>query len=370
MPNWVVWVVRLLGTAAGLWLAWHLQSTLVILAFALLLTAAFMPVVDWLDAQRLPHWASVSLCFLALLGGIAGFFAYLGPLLVTQTTELFSALGGVSLQLEAMEARWADWQQRLPLLPEMETVTQWLTSQDIGWLQSTLGATGRVVRVVVEGGLVLLLAFFFLKDGPRLLHGPMRLLPEGRREEARNILVRIADRVGRYMLGKLVIMAMVGILTTIGLLIVGMPYAVILGVVAGLLDIIPYAGPFLAAAPALVIALFQSWQLALWVGLVYFAAQQLESYVITPLVLGRSVELHPAWILIALLVGAELAGIIGMILAVPIASTIQILVEEIYLKPRDARHDGTPGPQGVEPTVRTAEPPRRWPRLRLPGSGR
>jgi predicted PurR-regulated permease PerM len=120
----------------------------------------------------------------------------------------------------------------------------------------------------------------------------------------------------------------VGTLTTLGLWLAGVPYALLLGVVAGLLDVVPFVGPLLAAGPGVLLAFGQSWQTGAWAIAVYFTVQQVEGYGLYPWLMGQAVSLHPVWVLLALLLGGELFGVPGLALAVPAAVTLHVLLQE------------------------------------------
>ena len=331
MPTMLRGGIALLVLLGAVWLAGRLFHVLVLVAIALLLTVTLLPVVRWLERRRVPHGIAVSLCFLAILGALAGFFAYLIPVLLEQVTQLAAALPDLVERWSAFEERWTGWRGDFPFLPRFAELTAAVTAGATTWIQQSISYTGRVLTMAVSTATVLFLAFFFVKDGARLLRQVLRLAPERFRPQLASLLDHIALRVGDYVLGRLAVSVILGVLVTIGLALVGMPYAVLLGVLVGVLDIIPYLGPFLAAAPGLLIALTHSWSLTLWVLGIYFVAQQIESYLLSPVIVGKSVGLHPAWVVLALLVGAELMGILGMVLAVPAAATLHVLLETLYL---------------------------------------
>ncbi len=341
----VMMIALLLG---GLWVAGRLFGILILVAIALLVTVTLLPVVSWLERRHLPHGLSVTLCFLGILGALGGFIAYLIPVLLEQLSQLSNALPALVDRWSAFEASWIGWRGQYPFLPRLTQITAGVTAQATGWLQQTLSYTGRVLTMAVETVSILFLAFFFVKDGPQLLRQVSQLLPEQIRPQLPPLLDRIGMRVGGYVLGRLLVSVILGAIVTISLAWVGMPYAVLLGVLVGVLDIIPYLGPFLAAAPGVLIALTQSWSLTLWVLGIYLVAQQIESYLLSPFIVGKSVGIHPAWILIALLIGAELMGVTGMVLAVPAAATLHVLLDELYL-PRMQAQTPSGGQQDGEP---------------------
>lgn len=341
MPHWVRWLWLTIALLAVVYLAWRLLGLVLMVAIALLLTAALVPVVAWLDARRVPHGLSVAACFLGLIGLVVGVMLRIGPLMADQARELAGNLSGLSANYQWVATHWAGWQRQFGMLPDFAELSAILTAQFQGSLEGLIGLTGQFLTVAVGTFSVLFLAFFFVKDGSALQAQLLSLLPAPKRVDALEVLNRVRDRVGRYVLGVLINMTLVGTLTGIGLAILGVPYAAVLGLLVGVLDIIPFLGPFLGAFPGVVVAFSHSWQTGLWAIAIYWGVQQLEGYLTYPNVVGRATRLHPAWIFIALLAGGELLGVAGMVLAVPLMVVLQIVMQEWYL-PWVRRHHTTP----------------------------
>jgi predicted PurR-regulated permease PerM len=177
--------------------------------------------------------------------------------------------------------------------------------------------------------MILLLALYITTDGPRIGRYLLAFLPPDRHAQASRVTERIFVRLGGWVSGQLVLCLIIGFLSWLGLTIIGVPYAVVLALIAGIMEAVPNIGPFIAAVPAVLIAsLYGPWQ-ALLVGILYLVIQQLENYIIVPRVMSRAVELHPLAVLLALLVGGELMGVLGAVLAVPVTAAISVIVDEI-----------------------------------------
>lgn len=177
-----------------------------------------------------------------------------------------------------------------------------------------------------------ILAIYFLADWQNLENSFMRLIPQKWRLEWQRLWQDINHVVRRFVHGNLVVAVIVGALVGIGVKLVGMDYALLIGIIGGLSDLIPYFGPLLGAVPALLLALTKSPAMAVKVALVILVVQQLEGNVISPKLMGNSVRLHPIWIVFALLAGGELAGVWGMLLAVPFAAVLKVILRHIYLR--------------------------------------
>lgn len=171
------------------------------------------------------------------------------------------------------------------------------------------------------------LAYYILKDKELLGRTFVSWLPPGARSDSLELVRRVHQAVGRFLRGQLIVSTTVGVLVACGLSVLGVRYALFLGLIAGLLDIIPYFGPILGAIPAIVLALMRSPLTALWVLVLFVVVQQLEGSVLSPKIMGDQVGLHPLAVIFSILVGGELMGVLGMLIAVPVAATIKVTAD-------------------------------------------
>jgi predicted PurR-regulated permease PerM len=176
------------------------------------------------------------------------------------------------------------------------------------------------------------LAIYFLADWKRLNKGCLRLVPQKWRVEWQRLLQDINHVVRRFIRGDLIVAVVVGILTGIGVKLVGMDYALLIGIICGVFDLIPYFGPVIGAVPSILLGLTHSPIMGLKIAIVIIVVQQLESDVISPKLMGDSVGLHPLLIVFVLLAGGELAGFWGMLFSVPIAAVLRVILRHIYFR--------------------------------------
>lgn len=176
------------------------------------------------------------------------------------------------------------------------------------------------------------IAVYFLTDWKGLGVHFNRMVPQRWRMEWRRLWQDINHVIRQFVRGDLVVAVIVGVLVGIGVKLVGMEYAVLIGLICGIFDLIPYFGPFIGAVPAILLALTHSPAMAFKVGLIIFIVQQLEGSIISPKLMGDSVGLHPLWVVFALLAGGELVGFWGMLLAVPVAAVIRVVFNHIYFR--------------------------------------
>jgi predicted PurR-regulated permease PerM len=206
---------------------------------------------------------------------------------------------------------------------------------DLPILGYVRGAVGAVVSVVA----VLFMIIYMLIDAERLRNLFLLFYPADERAEKRRIIRRMSRRMSSWLSGQLLLAAIVGAATFVGLVALGIPYALPLALLAGVGEMVPVIGPILGAVPALGVAIFQSnWQF--WAVLAMaILIQQFENYLLVPRVMGKKVSISPLAVFVAFLSGATLLGLVGAILAVPMAAVIQVAFEEGFIRARERRQD-------------------------------
>ncbi|MGI6120103.1 MAG: AI-2E family transporter [Desulfosporosinus sp.] len=176
------------------------------------------------------------------------------------------------------------------------------------------------------------IAIYFLADWKNLGAHFLRIIPQRGRMEWRRLWQDINHVIRQFVRGDLLVAVIVGVLVGIGVKLVGMDYALLIGLICGISDLIPYFGPVIGAVPAILLALTKSPVMALKAAMIILIVQQLEGNVISPKLMGDSVGLHPLWVIFAILAGGELAGVWGMLLAVPVAAMLRVVINHIYFR--------------------------------------
>jgi predicted PurR-regulated permease PerM len=328
-PRASVLVVLAAVAAVVLWLA----SDVVLLAFAGILVALFLDgLASWVAAYgRVPARAALALvvCALAAVMGIAGWL--IAPAIGDQLAELADRLPRVAAQIEQRldESRWGRLLVRY--LPSAEAVGQSISMQRVGGtLAATLGWTlGTLANVL----LVLFIGIYLAADPDRYVRGALRILPPRRRDRAREVLAAIAETLRRWLLGKIAGMLIIGVLTGVGLAIIGVPLALSLGCLAGALNFVPYVGPLVSFVPAALLAFVEGPTTLGWVAALYIVIQGLESYAVTPLIQQRAVALPPAFLITMQVLAGMLLGLLGLLLATPATAAAVVAVRMLYVEP-------------------------------------
>jgi len=282
-------------------------------------------------SSKIPQKMAVTLALLLIIGLITGFVMLAAPRISEQASTLSAnlpaALDKLEQQLE--QTQWGhyiiDKIRSDASAPNLSRMT--------GYVGSFLG--------IVANTIVLLIAGFFLALDPNLyVNGFARLFPITRRQRAREVVGCVVEQLEGWLLGQFIAMLAVGILTWVGLTLLGIPLALVLGVLAFILDFVPFIGPIVSAVPGVLLAVLQGSEMMLYVGLVYLGVQQIESYVVVPLVQQRTVSVPPVLVLLGALLGGVLGGLPGTIIAMPTLVTFMTLIQELYIK--DALGDRQP----------------------------
>lgn len=346
------------------WLVVQLRSVVVQVLLAVILSAGMTPLVERVTSVaaagrwrwKPPRAVIVLLLYLLLVTLIFGLGALVLPPLVHEIEDL---VGRLPLYAAAVQSWVRGLPDAYPFLPRLafdETLAaqlQGLSAQLSGLLSQALVLV-RVALGVLSGTfnavLTLILALYITSDSQRILQYLLAFLPADRQVQAERVAERMGQRLGGWVRGQLLLSGVIGLVTLLGLSLLGVQYAVLLAIVAAIGEAIPMVGPILSAVPAVIIAFIHSpTQGFLTLGL-YVLIQQLENHLIVPRVMSRAVELHPLAVILALLAGSELLGITGAILAVPVTAAVSVVVDEV----RRERISGGDAPVVADPVAEPA----------------
>ena len=316
-------IVKVVLTLAILWLLGRLWTLLLLLFIALLLAAALDPVVGRLERRGWPRAASVTLIVVLLVAVIAAVGLVLIPPVIDEG-QAFAA------ELPAYVDRAEGLLDANPELVERLREAANRGSADPQAIVSRiLGIGAGVISGIANVLVLLVLTVYLLVDGERIVDWVLRYVPQHQRVKVRQAMPEISKVVSGYVVGQLVTSAMFGLFTFGVLTLVGVPQPVLLALLAALMDAIPIAGILIATVPAALLALTESWMAAAIVVAAYFAYQQVENYLIVPRVYRGTLQISSFAVLVAVLVGGQLLGILGVLLALPVAATFPV-IERIW----------------------------------------
>ena len=309
------------------------RSVLVLIGLALFIAAGLDPAVSWLTRRRLPRWSAVIVILLIAAGVAAGFMAAAIPPLTAQVTALIHELPHYLTTLRDHNSELGRLNTRFHV---QERLSQLLSTRGTALVGGVLGAGELVLSAASSVLVVIVLVVYFLAAMPRIKLFFYRLAPQSRR--ARVILIgdEIFDKVGGYMLGNFLTSLIAGIGTWAWLEIFGVPYALLLGLLVALLDLIPVIGSTIGGAVVSLVALTVSLPVAIATLVFYIAYRLAEDYLIVPRVMGRAVQVPAVVTVLAVLVGGALMGLIGALVAIPAAAALSLLLHEVTFRRLDA----------------------------------
>jgi predicted PurR-regulated permease PerM len=335
-----------LGFVLLLEVIWLSRQVITWILVALFLALALNPAVEFFQRIGLKRrgYAAAVTSFLTLLV-MVGLGSLFIPTLVGEANDFVRAIPDYVEDVSQGRGPLGDLADKYDLVERVRAAVQGGGASGVLGLSGTaLSVTKSVITAIVAAVTIAFMTFFMLLEGPGWIERFLALLPEGSQERARRVGGEIYRTIGGYVTGNLLISVIAGIASTIVLLVTGVSYAVALGLLVAILDLVPLAGATLAAILVTTVAFIdQGWVVGLIVLAFFIVYQQLENHVLQPLVYSRTVQLSPLAILIAVLVGAKLAGVLGALGAIPLAGTIQVILAE-WLRARRERLAVTTAP--------------------------
>jgi predicted PurR-regulated permease PerM len=333
----LVGFVLLLG-----YLAWHVLTWILI---AVLLAAALNPAVEALERRGMTRLWGASVVFVAALAAVTGIGFLVIPPVVTQVADFIDAVPDFIDDITAGRGPLGFLQEDYQIVDRIrDAIEDRGAAGVLGLSEPVLDVVRSVVTAVVGTITVVFLTYFMLLEGPRTIERTLALLPDGTRVRYERVGREIYRTISGYVTGNLLISLVAGTAATIVLFAVGSDYAIALGLVVAILDLVPLAGATLGAILVSTVVLIETdWLRCLIVIAFLVAYQQFENHVLQPLVYGRTVQLSPLAVLCAVLIGAELAGILGALVAIPVAGSLLAVGREVLEYRREVAANAPPG---------------------------
>lgn len=351
-------VVRIILVAiaifAALYFLYLIRNVLGMLFISVFLAAALGPVVELLASKGIKRSFAILLTYLMLLAGVFGLGLLVVPPIVSGVNDF---AGNVPHYVEDLRnsktfRKYDDKYNITPKLNEQAKKLPTHISDAVAGLRTvTVGVFGAIVQLVT----ILVMTFFLLLDGRRIISFLLREIGPNHGERFERIGSDVYQAVGGYVAGNVLISVIAGVSSYIVMSLAGIPFAVPLAVLVGLFDLIPLVGSTIAGAVVAIVAAVAGFpgKLIIWVVFLVIY-QQVENNVIQPVVYRRTVQIHPLVVIVAVLIGGSLLGVLGALLAIPIAATVQILVKELWQMRREALLPPEVPPSAIQPEGGTA----------------
>jgi predicted PurR-regulated permease PerM len=333
----------------GFWLIFRFYNVLFLLIIAIVLGTVIRPIVSWLNQRGMPRILGLILVYILIVVLLIGFLFLLFPLLFDQGSTILAAVPGYYQNLHT-------WTENSPsqivsslgdYLPATLNLSGFDTSlrtgqQVLDSAEQVLGYLSTGFRVLFIAIALILLTYHWTLDGPKAIQSLLFLLPRKKREVFSDLVSAIESKVGYFILGQLILCLVIGIIAMILYLILGLPNAFVLALVAGVLEAVPMIGPLLGAIPAAVVALSISPGKLIWVVVGTIVIQQLENNLLVPRVMRKAVGVNPFVSLLSIFAFSSLFGIAGALMAIPIAAIIQLILDRfVFMKMEIESEDST-----------------------------
>jgi predicted PurR-regulated permease PerM len=331
-------LATIVAVAVVLEVVWIARHVIVWILISLFLALAMNPAVDYFQRRGIrSRGLAAGLTYILVLAGLAAIGALFVPTVVHQVTEFAGKVPDYVRDISHGKGRLGFLETKYHIAERIRhAVKNGGVTKVLGLSGTAVSITKGVITIVVGIITIAFLTFFMLLEGPKWVERGFSLMPEESRPRWRKVANDIYRTVGGYVTGNLLISLIAGGSTTIVLLILGVPFAVALGLLVAILDLIPLAGATLALIVVGSVAFLHSIVAGIIVVVFFIVYQQIENHLLQPLVYGRTVQLSPLVVLISVLIGAELAGILGALGAIPVAGAIQVLVVD-WLQHRRGR---------------------------------
>ena len=355
-------------TIVAILVLYMLRHVLLILFVSILFAAALTGPSEWLHTRlRMPRGVAAVLIYLAVFTVLVGLGWLVVPPLLGQVAEFADRAPEYADRYQGIRDAYANLRTDFPALPPFDDQVSRLGSVILDRAGERAAALpGDLFGLFLDMLSVFVISLLLVTSRLRIRDFVLSLVQPGRRDEVASILDRTWARIGVYLRAKAIVMTIVGVLTYLALILIGVPFAVPLSIVVAFGELIPRAGPWLARIPLLAIAALDSPRSFVLTLVASVAIENLKGYVISPVVEGDQLDIHPLVVFVAVLVGASLGGPAGAFVAVPAAAIVDIVVREIAVPWRQSQLSG----RTTDGTARVGGPQRLRPRARPGGAGR
>lgn len=330
-------LIRIIVVLLALYFAYVIRDILILLFTAVVVTSALDPWVDWMRTKAIPRVLGIIIIYILLLGVIGLSIYLIIPPIVEQFGQLANDL---PVYIEKVNEYLSTFRSYTSGYSWLDNLKDSLSSS----FGNLSGATSSIFATIFGffGGLfsiiiLLVITFYMLAEENSIRKLVWSVTPNEKQNYVMNVLTRMQKRIGLWLRGQLILCVSIFVLTYVGLSLLGVKYALILALIAGLTEFIPYLGPILGAIPAVFLASGQSSTLALFTMILYVVIQQIENNFLVPKIMQKTAGLNPIISIVVLMIGFSLAGVLGALLAIPVTTAAMVLVEDIMNRKQGGR---------------------------------
>lgn len=329
-------IIKVIIILAILWFLWMIKGIIGLLFVALILTSAFDPFVDWMQKRKIPRALGMLIIYIVIFGLVLSSIGLVIPPIIDQ-------VGDLTKNISSYTDKFSIWIGEAGVYTKETGLSESL-KQSLESLQSGLATAGSgVVSAAssVFGGvasfvIVIVITFYMIVQEEAMKKVFRNIAPAEIQPYLVRTITRMKEKIGLWLRGQLVLCLIVGILTFAALFILGLftgfKYALVLALLAGIFELVPYLGPIFSAVPAVFLGFMHSPLVGLIVLLIYIAVQQTENHVLVPKIMQKAVGLNPIISITVLLIGMTVAGFVGVLLAIPVATALSVIAEDFFEK--------------------------------------
>jgi predicted PurR-regulated permease PerM len=319
-------ILRVVAVALALGFFYIVRDVIGLVFVSVILAAAFDPFIDFFEKHKIPRAVSILVIYLILLAVISLVIVLLIPPVSEQVGQLARNLPDYYERVAIGINNWRG-NENIPTLPQaLSSLSNNLAKTTSGVFTTLTGIFGGLISFVS----VLVMTFYLAVQKNGLKFFIRFLTPAEHHGSVLGLADRVQSKIGTWLRGQMILCLVVGLAVYVGLTILGVKYALLLGVIAGITEIIPYVGPFIGAIPGVFIAFSDSLPKVIMVAALYFLIQQLENYILVPKVMQKTTGLNAVVVMAAILIGGKLGGIVGALLAVPVVSMLEVFLLEKF----------------------------------------
>ncbi|OGI26621.1 MAG: hypothetical protein A2359_03750 [Candidatus Moranbacteria bacterium RIFOXYB1_FULL_43_19] len=334
-------ILRTIFILLLLWFLFLVRDIVFLVFISVIIVSAIDPIVDWFQRKNIPRSLTVIVVYILSISIFATAFSFLIPPLVSEIRGLGENFPQLMETLAGYFRVVRDYAVAHNFQENIASFTSDIAAKISEAGQSIFSGTISFIGGIFEFVIILSIAFYMSVQEKGIKKFFAALVPDEHREYVTGLVDRIQFKMGRWLQGQLLLMFLVFGMDYLGLLIIKAPYALILALIAGILEIVPYIGPVISAIIATAVSLLHGPATGLLVLAWFTVVQQLEGYVLTPLIMKKAVGLNPVVVILALMIGAKLGGVMGVIVAVPIATVIGEVIKDLTRAQKEQKQEGS-----------------------------
>jgi predicted PurR-regulated permease PerM len=300
------------------------------LFISLILASAVDPWVDWMEKRKIPRGVGILIIYAVLFAVVGSIIYLIIPPIIEQVNQLLDNFPKIVEKIISLFSVFRQYAIKHGMLENIKASVKSLSSSLPSAGRGIFSTVSDIIRGLVSFFLVLVITFYMVVEENAIKKIIWSIVPAKHQVYTMHLVNRMQRKVGLWLRGQIILSLIIFALTYIGLLILHVQYALILALIAGLTEFVPYLGPTLAAIPAVFLALTQSFMLAVFVAVLYYVIQMTENHIIVPKLMQKMVGLNPIISIAVLLIGFKIGGVAGAILAIPVATAISVFIKDLF----------------------------------------